>query len=71
MVFKVTSLFYPLVLKDPCEYYLFICIYLNFSFKILFIFFQFQKDEVNRTSKGRTGWPEHVWALEFKQEQNL
>ncbi|XP_044732845.1 myb-like protein D isoform X2 [Chrysoperla carnea] len=32
---------------------------------------EFQKDEVNKTSKGRTGWPEHVWALEFKQEQNL
>ncbi|CAH1169518.1 unnamed protein product [Phaedon cochleariae] len=24
-----------------------------------------------RRSKGRTGWPQHVWALELKQEQAL
>ncbi|XP_077283599.1 heart- and neural crest derivatives-expressed protein 2-like isoform X2 [Arctopsyche grandis] len=24
-----------------------------------------------RRAKGRTGWPQHVWALELKQEQNL
>ncbi|XP_065166500.1 heart- and neural crest derivatives-expressed protein 2 isoform X2 [Atheta coriaria] len=24
-----------------------------------------------RRSKGRTGWPQHVWALELKQEQTL
>ncbi|XP_026467147.1 heart- and neural crest derivatives-expressed protein 2-like [Ctenocephalides felis] len=25
----------------------------------------------SRRSKGRTGWPQHVWALELKQEQTL
>lgn len=24
-----------------------------------------------RKAKGRTGWPQHVWALELKQEQSL
>ncbi|KAK9758774.1 Helix-loop-helix DNA-binding domain [Popillia japonica] len=24
-----------------------------------------------RRAKGRTGWPQHVWALELKQEQTL
>ncbi|GLV37604.1 hand [Carabus blaptoides fortunei] len=24
-----------------------------------------------KKTKGRTGWPQHVWALELKQEQNL
>jgi hypothetical protein len=23
----------------------------------------------HRKGKGRTGWPQHVWALELKQEQ--
>ncbi|XP_019871303.1 heart- and neural crest derivatives-expressed protein 2-like [Aethina tumida] len=25
----------------------------------------------SRKAKGRTGWPQHVWALELKQEQSL
>ncbi|XP_018322718.1 heart- and neural crest derivatives-expressed protein 1 [Agrilus planipennis] len=25
----------------------------------------------SRRAKGRTGWPQHVWALELKQEQTL
>jgi len=25
--------------------------------------------EGHRKGKGRTGWPQHVWALELKQEQ--
>ncbi|CAH1103049.1 unnamed protein product [Psylliodes chrysocephalus] len=25
----------------------------------------------SRKAKGRTGWPQHVWALELKQEQDL
>ncbi|XP_066999716.1 heart- and neural crest derivatives-expressed protein 2 [Anabrus simplex] len=28
-----------------------------------------QGGDGNRKSKGRTGWPQHVWALELKQEQ--
>ncbi|KAK6637281.1 hypothetical protein RUM44_007695 [Polyplax serrata] len=30
-----------------------------------------QSDPNNKKGKGRTGWPQHVWALELKQEQNL
>ncbi|KPJ19543.1 Heart- and neural crest derivatives-expressed protein 2 [Papilio machaon] len=26
---------------------------------------------VEKKAKGRTGWPQHVWALELKSEQNL
>ncbi|XP_017786070.1 PREDICTED: heart- and neural crest derivatives-expressed protein 2-like [Nicrophorus vespilloides] len=26
---------------------------------------------IARRAKGRTGWPQHVWALELKQEQTL
>lgn len=25
----------------------------------------------SQKTKARTGWPQHVWALELKQEQNL
>ncbi|KAL0273092.1 UNVERIFIED_CONTAM: hypothetical protein PYX00_005849 [Menopon gallinae] len=29
-------------------------------------------EEINqKRGKGRTGWPQHVWALELKQEQTL
>ncbi|CAA9993236.1 unnamed protein product [Nesidiocoris tenuis] len=27
-----------------------------------------KESENSRKSKGRTGWPQHVWALELKQE---
>lgn len=30
-----------------------------------------QNSSVEKRSKGRTGWPQHVWALELKTEQNL
>jgi len=26
-------------------------------------------DDENGKKKGRTGWPQHVWALELQQEQ--
>lgn len=26
-------------------------------------------DEPSKKVKGRTGWPQHVWASELKQEQ--
>nr|CAD7447192.1 unnamed protein product [Timema bartmani] len=28
-----------------------------------------ESTEAHRKGKGRTGWPQHVWALELKQEQ--
>ncbi|CAH2987848.1 unnamed protein product [Chilo suppressalis] len=30
-----------------------------------------QTSSGEKRSKGRTGWPQHVWALELKSEQNL
>ncbi|XP_022832833.1 uncharacterized protein LOC111360822 isoform X1 [Spodoptera litura] len=30
-----------------------------------------QNSSAEKRSKGRTGWPQHVWALELKTEQNL
>ncbi|KAJ0184182.1 hypothetical protein K1T71_000605 [Dendrolimus kikuchii] len=29
------------------------------------------QNSIEKRSKGRTGWPQHVWALELKTEQNL
>ncbi|XP_037303311.1 heart- and neural crest derivatives-expressed protein 2-like isoform X2 [Manduca sexta] len=30
-----------------------------------------QQSSAEKRGKGRTGWPQHVWALELKTEQNL
>uniref|UniRef100_A0A2A4J6Y9 BHLH domain-containing protein n=1 Tax=Heliothis virescens TaxID=7102 RepID=A0A2A4J6Y9_HELVI len=30
-----------------------------------------QASSAEKRGKGRTGWPQHVWALELKSEQNL
>ncbi|XP_047040111.1 uncharacterized protein LOC124644660 isoform X2 [Helicoverpa zea] len=30
-----------------------------------------QSSSAEKRGKGRTGWPQHVWALELKSEQNL
>ncbi|CAB3260094.1 unnamed protein product [Arctia plantaginis] len=30
-----------------------------------------QQTSAEKRGKGRTGWPQHVWALELKSEQNL
>ncbi|CAG9120256.1 unnamed protein product [Plutella xylostella] len=30
-----------------------------------------EANQVEKRNKGRTGWPQHVWALELKNEQNL
>ncbi|XP_059050344.1 neurogenin-1 isoform X2 [Achroia grisella] len=32
---------------------------------------QAQNAAAEKKSKGRTGWPQHVWALELKTEQNI
>ncbi|XP_052748407.1 heart- and neural crest derivatives-expressed protein 2 isoform X2 [Galleria mellonella] len=32
---------------------------------------QAQNSAAEKKSKGRTGWPQHVWALELKTEQNV
>ncbi|XP_011557048.3 uncharacterized protein LOC105387934 isoform X2 [Plutella xylostella] len=29
-----------------------------------------EANQVEKRNKGRTGWPQHVWALELKNEQN-
>lgn len=29
------------------------------------------QSSIEKRGKGRTGWPQHVWALELKNEQNL
>ena len=33
--------------------------------------FFFLLQNAEKKGKGRTGWPQHVWALELKSEQNL
>lgn len=41
--------------------------------RVVYLYIYFKQEDMgnSRKAKGRTGWPQHVWALELKQEQAL
>lgn len=41
--------------------------------RVVYLYVYFKQEDMgnSRKAKGRTGWPQHVWALELKQEQAL